>query len=100
MATDTLSQTETDIASLVDEIFDQLDCCSVRKHQIPCGGEIRGFQEFHDCVQGPLCAVHWENAIHLFAHFKKAFEKNGSIRCAHCLNSFTDIREYMRLIPL
>jgi hypothetical protein len=102
MSTATLPGTEldTDIENLVEGAFKEIDCCSQRKAQIPCEGEIAGYQEFHDCIQGWLCLAHWKNAMEIYPVWRKHLEETRRIHCAHCLCLFTTIESYVRLIPL
>lgn len=104
MSTDTLERTDldTDISSAVEGAFEELDCSSVRgKELAPCGGKIAGYQEHHTCVQGWMCEVHWKMAMEIFyPAWKKQVEENGRISCVHCLNTFHDIRKYVRFTPV
>ncbi|AER26181.1 hypothetical protein SSEA_SKINNY_45 [Mycobacterium phage Skinny] len=99
MATATLNDVEidSDIESLVDSAFEELDCCSMRKGVVPCGGPIAGFQEYHTCVQGWMCKNHWEYALKLYATWRAKVEDTGQIQCAMCLGRFTTIKSFIRL---
>ncbi|MBB5167174.1 hypothetical protein [Mycobacterium sp. AZCC_0083] len=99
MSTPTLPRTDfdTDIMSAVDGAFKELDCCSQRKEQLACGGDIAGYQEYHDCIQGWLCKTHWDQALQFLPVWKERIRTNGSMGCTHCLNRFDDIRKLVRL---
>ncbi|QSM01095.1 hypothetical protein SEA_NANOSMITE_50 [Mycobacterium phage Nanosmite] len=99
MATATLPDVEidSDIESMINGAFEELDCCSQRKHELACGGPIAGHQEFHTCVQGWLCKNHWEHAMKLYPVWRATVEETGTIACALCLGRFNTIKSYIRL---
>ncbi|QNJ56856.1 hypothetical protein SEA_REINDEER_46 [Mycobacterium phage Reindeer] len=90
-------EVDSDIESMINGAFDELDCCSHRKEDMPCGGPIAGYQEFHTCVQGWLCKNHWENALKLYAVWLSKVNETGGIGCALCLGRFNTIKSYIRL---
>lgn len=92
---------DSDIAAMVNAAFSEIDCSSTRKDKIPCSGEVAGFQEMHDCIQGALCQAHWELAVQvLYPAWRKQVEQHQRIHCAHCLNLFTNMHHFYRLIPI
>lgn len=105
MATDTLERTDAgldvDVTSLIETAFGVQECCSTRKEILPCGGEVRGLYDHHDCNHGLLCQVHWDFAVQtLFPAWKAKFAEAGTIACAMCLTRFTEFDDFARLTPL
>lgn len=96
---------ETDVSSLVNAAFNELDCTSCRKHEVPCGGAVAAYSLGHACPvrnnDGPRCEAHYKYFLDvLLPHWCEIIGVYGHIRCAQCGREFSSIDEFCKTVPL
>lgn len=96
---------ETDVSSLVNAAFNELDCTSCRKHEVPCGGAVAAYTLGHVCPVrdscGPRCEAHYKHFLDvLLPDWRETIRVFGGIRCKHCNRVFSSVEAFCKTVPL
>lgn len=88
----------TDIASLVNEAYDSVECCG---EGVDHGGNQAGYLIAHSCIQGFLCEAHVKFMIEtVIPGVRATLDQNGVVICARCMNYFSTVDEFEKVYLL
>lgn len=95
-----MTETLTDIASLVDSAFDEVQCESVRK-EIPHEGNLAAILVAHSCATTALCQRHLRRYLEVKRpNLQQKLDGAGCIRCAHCGDRFASVEAFQKVYVL
>lgn len=93
-----MTHTLTDIASLVDEAYDSVECCG---EEVDHGGNQAGYLIAHSCAQGFLCEAHVKFMVEQVIPIVRAtINEDGIVQCSRCMNYFSTVDEFEKVYPL
>lgn len=93
-----MTQSLTDIASLVDEAYSTNECCG---EGIDHGGSQAGYLIAHSCVQGFLCEAHVRFMVEqVIPTVQATLSEEGIVQCSRCMNYFSTVDEFEKVYPL
>ena len=99
MTTQTLS--DEAVATAVDAVFDEIDCISIHKAELPCGGSVKALIIQHDCRSGFLCEHHYRHWLDAVRPAQRQWlSERGYITCKHCLQRFETVPWFNKVYPV
>ena len=93
-----MMQSLTDIASLVDEAYDSVEC--VGRCPGGHGSDRVAYQIGHGCADGFLCAVHFDTALAVRRRTQQSLDDYEAVTCARCHCEFSAVDEFIKLYSL
>ncbi|WP_133177056.1 hypothetical protein [Mycobacteroides abscessus] len=91
---------DTDVSSLVNAAFDEIECCIPTEFGEHEGCKV-AFMDNHGCDSGYVCFGHYTR--HLAARIessKRTLASGKTIRCLDCNGIFRTIDEWISVYPL
>lgn len=93
-----MTQSLTDIASLVDEAYGSVECCG---ECIDHGGNQAAYLIAHSCIQGFLCEAHMKYMLEtVIPDVRAVISEAGIVQCSRCMNYFSTVDEFEKVYPL
>lgn len=90
---------DTDVSSVVNAVFDELECPF--NDEFDHGGDRAAFVSVHGCTEGYVCSAHLARITGPFAeHFGLLAEVFGHVICACCGGQFATIDQWVKVYPL
>ncbi|KPG14365.1 hypothetical protein [Mycobacteroides immunogenum] len=90
---------DTDVSSLVNAAFDELEC--PMDDEYGHSGDRTAFVTVHGCVEGYVCRNHFDRLTGPFPeNFREMLMVCGHVSCGVCGGRFTSIDQWMKVYPL
>ncbi|MDM2418400.1 Uncharacterised protein [Mycobacteroides abscessus subsp. massiliense] len=93
--------TETDISSLVDSAYSEMECIYPTDGHVGHGGDTAALFVGHDCMEGLICRNHFKEYVEVVRPTQvDAFRGTGTVTCDQCWKRFCSIDEFVKVYPL
>lgn len=91
---------DTDVSSLVNAAFEELECCG-STWGTGCSGGQMGFFDAHGCLSGMICHEHFKWWMDSFVpQMASALAVCRSLECQHCKQLFSSVDSVFKVYPL
>lgn len=88
---------DTDVSSVVNAVFDELECCALPHWEGEHSGQSVAFFDCHGCLTGMLCQQHYDLLINCYMPIVNQFT---NIQCTDCGKTFHSTQEVYQVYPL